>query len=51
MIDAGVTHLVLAAVPGRRPVEWPADEIVEPVLAEVPQPTGHSGAGNLPVVR
>lgn len=34
MIDAGVTHLVLAAVLGRRPLQWLADEIIEPVIAE-----------------
>jgi hypothetical protein len=36
MIDAGVTHIVLAAVLGGRPVRWLADEIIEPVLAAVP---------------
>jgi alkanesulfonate monooxygenase SsuD/methylene tetrahydromethanopterin reductase-like flavin-dependent oxidoreductase (luciferase family) len=35
MIDAGVTHIVLAAVLSGRPVRWLADEIIEPVLAEV----------------
>ena len=35
MIDAGVTHLVLAAILSGRPVRWLADEIIEPVLAEV----------------
>lgn len=35
MISSGVTHIVLAsAVPGR-PTQWIADEIIEPVLAEV----------------
>jgi alkanesulfonate monooxygenase SsuD/methylene tetrahydromethanopterin reductase-like flavin-dependent oxidoreductase (luciferase family) len=34
MIDAGVTHIVLAAILGDRPVRWLADEIVEPVMAE-----------------
>jgi alkanesulfonate monooxygenase SsuD/methylene tetrahydromethanopterin reductase-like flavin-dependent oxidoreductase (luciferase family) len=34
MIDAGVTHIVLAALLGGRPVQWLADQIVEPVLAE-----------------
>jgi alkanesulfonate monooxygenase SsuD/methylene tetrahydromethanopterin reductase-like flavin-dependent oxidoreductase (luciferase family) len=34
MIDAGVTHIVLAAVLAGRPLQWLADEIVEPVLAE-----------------
>jgi alkanesulfonate monooxygenase SsuD/methylene tetrahydromethanopterin reductase-like flavin-dependent oxidoreductase (luciferase family) len=34
MIDAGVTHLVLAAVLAGRPVRWLADEIIEPVVAE-----------------
>ncbi len=34
MIDAGVTHLVLAAVLSGRPLRWLADEIIEPVLAE-----------------
>ncbi|MGH9096493.1 MAG: LLM class flavin-dependent oxidoreductase, partial [Acidimicrobiales bacterium] len=35
MIDAGFTHLVLVPFPWDRPVRWLADEIVEPVLAEV----------------
>jgi hypothetical protein len=34
MIGAGVTHIVLAAILGGRPVQWLADEIIEPVLAE-----------------
>jgi len=34
MIDAGVTHIVLAAILGDRPVRWLADEIIEPVLAD-----------------
>jgi len=34
MIGAGVTHIVLAAVLGGRPVQWLADQIIEPVLAE-----------------
>ena len=34
MIDAGVTHIVLAAILGGRPVRWLADEIIEPVLAD-----------------
>ncbi len=33
-IEAGVTHLVIAALLGSRPVRWVADEIVFPVLAE-----------------
>jgi len=33
-IGAGVTHLVIAALLGGRPVRWVADEIVFPVLAE-----------------
>jgi alkanesulfonate monooxygenase SsuD/methylene tetrahydromethanopterin reductase-like flavin-dependent oxidoreductase (luciferase family) len=33
MIEAGVTHLVLAAVLNGRPVRWLADEIIEPVIA------------------
>jgi alkanesulfonate monooxygenase SsuD/methylene tetrahydromethanopterin reductase-like flavin-dependent oxidoreductase (luciferase family) len=37
MIDAGVTHLVLAAILAGRPLQWVADEIVEPVLAEARQ--------------
>jgi alkanesulfonate monooxygenase SsuD/methylene tetrahydromethanopterin reductase-like flavin-dependent oxidoreductase (luciferase family) len=36
MIEAGVTHIVLAAILGGRPVQWLADEIIEPVLAEAP---------------
>jgi hypothetical protein len=31
---AGVTHIVLAAILGGRPVRWLADEIIEPVLAQ-----------------
>jgi alkanesulfonate monooxygenase SsuD/methylene tetrahydromethanopterin reductase-like flavin-dependent oxidoreductase (luciferase family) len=34
MIGAGVRHIVLAAILGGRPLEWLADEIVQPVLAE-----------------
>ena len=33
MIDAGVTHIVLAAILGGRSLRWVADEIVEPVIA------------------
>jgi alkanesulfonate monooxygenase SsuD/methylene tetrahydromethanopterin reductase-like flavin-dependent oxidoreductase (luciferase family) len=35
MIDAGVTHIVLAAILGDRAVRWLADEIIEPVVAEL----------------
>ncbi len=35
LIDAGVTHLVLAPLAPLRPAAWLADEIIEPVLAEV----------------
>jgi alkanesulfonate monooxygenase SsuD/methylene tetrahydromethanopterin reductase-like flavin-dependent oxidoreductase (luciferase family) len=35
MISAGVTHIVLAAVLAGRPVQWLADQIIEPVIAEV----------------
>ena len=38
MISAGVTHIVLAAVLAGRPVQWLADEIIEPVLAEAQAP-------------
>jgi alkanesulfonate monooxygenase SsuD/methylene tetrahydromethanopterin reductase-like flavin-dependent oxidoreductase (luciferase family) len=34
MIEAGVTHLVLAAILGSRSLPWLADEIIEPVIAE-----------------
>jgi alkanesulfonate monooxygenase SsuD/methylene tetrahydromethanopterin reductase-like flavin-dependent oxidoreductase (luciferase family) len=34
MIDAGVTHIVLAAILSGRPLQWLADEIIEPVIAE-----------------
>ncbi len=37
-IGAGVSHLVIAALLGDRPVQWLADEIVYPVLAEAGQP-------------
>jgi alkanesulfonate monooxygenase SsuD/methylene tetrahydromethanopterin reductase-like flavin-dependent oxidoreductase (luciferase family) len=36
MTDAGVRHIVLAAVLSGRPVKWLVDEIIDPVLAEVP---------------
>jgi alkanesulfonate monooxygenase SsuD/methylene tetrahydromethanopterin reductase-like flavin-dependent oxidoreductase (luciferase family) len=36
VIDAGVTHLVLAPVLAGRPVRWLTDEVIEPVLAQVP---------------
>jgi alkanesulfonate monooxygenase SsuD/methylene tetrahydromethanopterin reductase-like flavin-dependent oxidoreductase (luciferase family) len=35
MIDAGVSHIVIAPILGDRPVTWLVDEIIEPVLAEV----------------
>ena len=35
LIDAGVSHIVLAALPPIPPVQWLAEEIVEPVLARV----------------
>jgi alkanesulfonate monooxygenase SsuD/methylene tetrahydromethanopterin reductase-like flavin-dependent oxidoreductase (luciferase family) len=35
MIEAGVAHIVLAAILGDRPVQWLADQIIEPVLAQV----------------
>jgi hypothetical protein len=31
-IEAGVTHIVLAAVLGGRPLQWLADEIVVPFV-------------------
>jgi alkanesulfonate monooxygenase SsuD/methylene tetrahydromethanopterin reductase-like flavin-dependent oxidoreductase (luciferase family) len=34
MVEAGVTHLVLAAVLGDRPVRWLVDEVIEPVRSE-----------------
>jgi alkanesulfonate monooxygenase SsuD/methylene tetrahydromethanopterin reductase-like flavin-dependent oxidoreductase (luciferase family) len=34
MIEAGVTHLVLAALLAGRPVQWLVDEIIEPVIAQ-----------------
>ena len=37
-IEAGVSHLVIAALLGDRPVQWLADELVYPVLAEAGQP-------------
>jgi alkanesulfonate monooxygenase SsuD/methylene tetrahydromethanopterin reductase-like flavin-dependent oxidoreductase (luciferase family) len=33
MVDAGVTHLVIAPVLGDRPLEWIVDEVIEPVRA------------------
>jgi alkanesulfonate monooxygenase SsuD/methylene tetrahydromethanopterin reductase-like flavin-dependent oxidoreductase (luciferase family) len=35
LIDAGVSHIVLAAIPPIPPVRWLAEEIVAPVLARV----------------
>jgi hypothetical protein len=35
LIDAGVSHVVLAALPPIPSVRWLADEIAEPVLARV----------------
>ena len=35
LIAAGVSHIVLAALPPIPPVQWLAEEIVEPVLARV----------------
>ncbi len=34
MIDAGVSHIVIAAILAGRPLRWVVDEIIEPVLAE-----------------
>jgi len=34
MIDAGVTHIVVAPVLAGRPLRWVVDEIIEPVQAE-----------------
>lgn len=36
MISAGVTHIVLASVVSARSPQWLADEIIGPVLAELP---------------
>jgi alkanesulfonate monooxygenase SsuD/methylene tetrahydromethanopterin reductase-like flavin-dependent oxidoreductase (luciferase family) len=38
MIEAGVTHLVLAPLLAGRPVRWLTDEIINPVLAEARLP-------------
>jgi alkanesulfonate monooxygenase SsuD/methylene tetrahydromethanopterin reductase-like flavin-dependent oxidoreductase (luciferase family) len=35
MISTGVTHIVLAAILAGRPVQWLADEIIEPVIGEM----------------
>jgi len=37
MIEAGVTHLVLAALLAGRPVQWLVDEIIDPVIAQARQ--------------
>jgi alkanesulfonate monooxygenase SsuD/methylene tetrahydromethanopterin reductase-like flavin-dependent oxidoreductase (luciferase family) len=34
MVDAGVRHIVLAAILGNRPLRWVVDEIIEPVLEQ-----------------
>jgi hypothetical protein len=44
VIEAGVTRLVLAPVLAGRPVRWLVDEVIEPVLAQVP-------AGPVPVIQ
>lgn len=36
MISSGVSHVVLASAVSGRPTQWIADEIIEPVLAEMP---------------
>jgi alkanesulfonate monooxygenase SsuD/methylene tetrahydromethanopterin reductase-like flavin-dependent oxidoreductase (luciferase family) len=36
MIGSGVTHIVLASTVRGRPAQWVADEIIGPVLAELP---------------
>ena len=46
MIDAGVTHIVLAAVLAGRPVQWLADEIIEPVRAEASTSDGEPLPGS-----
>jgi alkanesulfonate monooxygenase SsuD/methylene tetrahydromethanopterin reductase-like flavin-dependent oxidoreductase (luciferase family) len=38
MIDAGVTHIVLAAILSGRSPQWLADEIIEPVIAQARRP-------------
>ena len=44
MVDAGVTHLVLAAILGSRSLRWLADETIEPVLAETQPASGPAGS-------
>ena len=34
MIDAGVTHIVLAPILAGHPVQWLVDEIIEPVIGQ-----------------
>ena len=36
MISSGITHIVLASAVTGRPARWIADEVIEPVLAEMP---------------
>ena len=36
MISSGITHIVLASAVTDRPARWIADEVIEPVLAEMP---------------
>ncbi|HEY1643763.1 MAG TPA: LLM class flavin-dependent oxidoreductase [Streptosporangiaceae bacterium] len=38
MVEAGVSHIVIAPILGDRSPQWVADEIVEPVLAETGDP-------------
>jgi alkanesulfonate monooxygenase SsuD/methylene tetrahydromethanopterin reductase-like flavin-dependent oxidoreductase (luciferase family) len=47
MIDAGVTHLVLAAVLSGRPLQWLVDEIIEPVIAEAAHRDPGAGLGSV----
>ncbi len=36
MISSEITHIVLASAVTGRPARWIADEVIEPVLAEMP---------------
>ena len=43
LIHAGVSDLVLAALPPIPPIRWLAEEIVEPVLARVGDAAAREG--------
>jgi hypothetical protein len=41
MIGSGVTHIVLASTVSGRAAQWVAEEIIGPVVAELPRISAH----------